>query len=127
MLADIMGERVDVGLVTATSANPLVKSGKIRILSSGGPKRATLFPDAQSMAEAGFGSFDANSNMGVYVPTGTPPEIVAKLAKATAEVVRLPHVRERLISLGGTPVGGTPQEFAAFLKADRERAERMLK
>lgn len=127
MLNDIMGERVDVGLVTATSADPLVKAGKIRILSSGGPKRSHVFPQAQSMAEAGFPLFDANSHMGIYVPTGTPPEIVRKLHQATAEAVRVPQVRERLQAMGGSPVGSSPQEFAAFLKVDRERAERMLK
>ncbi len=127
MLNDIMGERVDVGLVTATSADPLVKAGRIRILSSGGPKRSHLFPQAQSMVEAGFPLFDANSHMGIYVPTGTPPEIVRKLHQATAEAVRVPQVRERLQAMGGSPVGSSPQEFAAFLKVDRERAERMLK
>lgn len=127
MLADIMGERVDVGLVTATSAEPLLKAGKIKVISSGGPVRSHLFPNVPSMAEAGFAQFDANSHMGLYVPTGTPPEIVARLAKTAADVVAQPQVRERLRALGGNPVGSTPQAFAAFLKADRERAEQMLK
>jgi tripartite-type tricarboxylate transporter receptor subunit TctC len=127
MLADIMGERVDLGLVTATSADPLVKAGKIKIVSAGGPKRAYLFPNTPSMAEAGYPNFDANSHMGLYVPTGTPPEVVNRLHGAVAQVVRLPAVREKLQAMGGTPVGSSPQEFAAFLKTDRERAAQMLK
>ena len=127
MLADIMGERVDLGLVTATSADALVKGGKIKVISSGGPKRAYLFPSVASMAEQGFPNFDANSHMGIYVPTGTPAEIVAKLNAAVAAAVRLPTVRERLQSMGGTPVGGSQAEFATFLKADRDRAAQMLK
>jgi tripartite-type tricarboxylate transporter receptor subunit TctC len=127
MLADIMGDRVDMGLVTATSAEPLLKAGKIKVLSSGGPKRSHLFPNAQSMSESGFPLFDANSHMGVYVPAGTSQDIVNRLARVVADAVRQPHVRDRLQALGGSPVGSSPQEFAAFLKADRERAERMLK
>jgi len=127
MLNDIMGERVDMGLVTATSADPLVKSGKIKMLSSGGSKRAHLFPNTPSMAEAGYPNFDANSHMGIYVPTGTPPEIVNKLYAAVAAALKNPQVREKLQSMGGTPVGSTPQEFAAFLKVDSERAVQMLK
>lgn len=127
MLNDIMGERVDLGLVTATSADPLVKSGKIKILSSGGAKRAYLFPNTPSMAEQGYPNFDANSHMGIYVPAGTPPEIVNKLYAAVAASLRNQQVRDKLQEMGGTPVGSSPQEFAAFLKVDSERAAQMLK
>ncbi|MFO1396740.1 MAG: tripartite tricarboxylate transporter substrate binding protein [Burkholderiales bacterium] len=127
MLNDIMGERVDMGLVTATSADPLVKSGKVKMLSSGGAKRAYLFPNTPSMAEAGYPNFDANSHMGIYVPAGTPPEIVNKLHAAVVAALRNPEVRTKLQEMGGTPVGTSPQEFAAFLKTDSERAQQMLK
>lgn len=127
MLADIMGDRVDLGLVTVTSADALVKGGKIKLISSGGPKRAFLFPNVASMSEQGFPNYDANSHMGIYVPTGTPPDVVNKLNAAVAAVVRLPAVRERLQSMGGTPVGGTQAEFAAFIKLDSSRAAQMLK
>ena len=126
MLTDIMGERVDIGLVTATSADSLVKSGKVKIISSGGPTRAHLFPKALSMAEAGYPKFDANSHMGIYVPAGTPPAIVRKLHSAVAAAVQVPEVKEKLQALGGTPVGSSPQEFAVFLKADHDRAKQML-
>ena len=127
MLNDIMGERVDLGLVTATSADSLVKAGKIKILSSGGAKRAYLFPNTPSMAEQGYPNFDANSHMGIYVPTGTPPEIVNKLYAAVATSLKNQQVRDKLQEMGGTPVGSSPQEFAAFLKVDSERAATMLK
>ncbi|MFO1302176.1 MAG: tripartite tricarboxylate transporter substrate binding protein [Burkholderiales bacterium] len=127
MLNDIMGERVDLGLVTATSADPLVKSGKIKILSSGGAKRALLFPSTPSMAEQGYPNFDANSHMGIYVPTGTPPDIVNKLHAAVVASLKNPEVRGKLQDMGGTPVGSSPQEFAAFLKVDSDRAAQMLK
>ena len=127
MLNDIMGERVDMGLVTATSADPLVKAGKIKMLSSGGARRSHLFPNTPSMAEAGYPNFDANSHMGIYVPTGTPPEIIAKLHAAVVAAVKNPAVRDRLLEMGGSPVGSSPQEFAAFLKQDSERAVQMLK
>jgi tripartite-type tricarboxylate transporter receptor subunit TctC len=127
MLNDIMGERVDLGLVTATSADPLVKAGKIKILSSGGAKRAHLFPNAPSMAEAGYPNFDANSHMGIYVPTGTSPEVVSKLHAAVVSSLKSQQVRDKLQDMGGTPVGSSPQEFAAFLKTDSERAVQMLK
>lgn len=127
MLNDIMGERVDMGLVTATSADPLVKSGKVKMLSSGGAKRAYLFPNTPSMAEAGYPNFDANSHMGIYVPAGTPPEIVNRLHAAVVAALKNPEVRTKLQEMGGTPAGTSPQEFAAFLKTDSERAVQMLK
>lgn len=127
MLNDIMGERVDLGLVTATSADALVKSGKVKMLSSGGAKRAHLFPNTPSMAEQGYPNFDANSHMGIYVPTGTPREVINKLHAAVVASLKNPQVRDKLQDMGGTPVGSSPEEFAAFLKVDSDRAAQMLK
>ena len=100
---------------------------RLKSSDSGGAKRAYLFPNTPSMAEAGYPNFDANSHMGIYAPAGTPPEIVNKLHAAVVATLNNPQVREKLQEMGGTPAGTSPQEFAAFLKADSERAMQMLK
>lgn len=127
MLTDMMGGRLDMGLITASSAEPLAQTGKIKLLSSGGAVRAHLFPKTPSMAESGFPKFDANSIMGIFVPAGTPKAVVEKLAGVARQVVQMPEIREKLQSRGGQPVGSTPQEFSAYLAQSREQAEKMLK
>ena len=85
------------------------------------PQRSELAPELPTMAEAGVPDYEMSGWNGLFAVRGTPPEIVAKLHSEVAKILRTAEVRQELAALGAEPVGDTPEEFAAFLKADMAR------
>ena len=119
---DMLAGRVDVMLGSIAPVVPHVKSGRLRALGVAGAARSPLFPDVPTVDEAaGLRGFQAGSWLGLLAPAGVPRAIVARLNAVAVQVVRNPETRARLIAIGGDPVGGSPEEFAAFLRADYEK------
>jgi tripartite-type tricarboxylate transporter receptor subunit TctC len=119
---DLMSGRLDVMLNSIPPALPHVKSGKLRALGVAGAKRYAPLPDVPTIDEAtGLHGFQSGSWLGLLAPANTPRAIVARLNAVAVEVVRNPDTRARLIGIGGEPVGSSPQEFAAFLRADYDK------
>ena len=80
-----------------------------------------------TFAESGYPNFDASFYFGLAAPAGTPREMVAKFAAESAKIVNTAEFRERFLNnLGFEPVGDTPEQFAAFLKQDRELAAKKV-
>jgi len=104
-----------------------VKDGKLRGLAVMAEKRAATLPDVPTMAEAGVPNQEADTLTGVAVPAGTPPAIVDKLHKEIVRIVALPDVREKLDTLGFVTVANTPDQFAARLKAEFDKWEKVIK
>ncbi|MFS2049056.1 tripartite tricarboxylate transporter substrate-binding protein, partial [Variovorax sp. CT11-76] len=98
-----------------------VRAGKLRLLAVGSPQRSPLFPDVPTLDEAGLRGFDADTVFGFYAPAGTPPEVVAQLNAQINRALALPAVKERIASLGGEAVPGTPAEFQQRAAADSQR------
>jgi tripartite-type tricarboxylate transporter receptor subunit TctC len=105
--------------VAAAVAN--VKAGKLKVLGISGQTRHTGFPDVPTFEEMGIGGYDVSTWFGLLAPAGTPPSIVAKLASACATVARKPEVVQRYRDYGGEPVGNTPSDFSAFIRAERTK------
>ena len=101
-----------------TSISQTVKSGKIRGLGVSSLKRSPVFPDIPTIAEAGVPGYETNSWGGVVVPVGTPRAIVVKLNTEINKALRSTLVKERYAAIEAEPVGGTPEEFAAFVKTE---------
>jgi tripartite-type tricarboxylate transporter receptor subunit TctC len=108
--------------VTASSAMPLIKAGRIKVLAVTAPKRLAPLPDVPTMEEAGFPGFESGSWQGIFVPAGTPKAIVDRLYVVTLKTMQRPEVRERL-SHGGVEVvtSASPAAFAGFVAAETER------
>jgi tripartite-type tricarboxylate transporter receptor subunit TctC len=97
-----------------------IKAGKLRLLAVASATRSPIFPDTPTMAESGLEVNDAL--FGVYAPTGTPREIVARLNREVGRIMRTPEVRASLFAgIGAEAVTATPEEFAAQLGRERER------
>ena len=119
---DLMAGRLDVMLGSIPPVLPHVKTGRLRAIGVAGPARSALLPDVPTVDEAaGLHGFQAGNWLGLLAPARTPRAIVARLNAAAVQVVRDPETRARLIAIGGDPVGNSPQEFAAFLRADYEK------
>ena len=125
-LQDIMTSRLDVMFAVIGGAAPHLKAGKMKGLATSGGHRHPLIPDVPTFAEAGVRDFDASFYFALAAPAGTPRDIVAKFAAESASIVQTPEFRERLTMLGFEPVAETPAEFVAFLKRDRELAQKKV-
>lgn len=120
VMGAVIGE-APVVIAPISATLPHVKSGRLRALGVTLPERAPGFPDLPAIAESlpGFAAFQW---YGVLVPTGTPDEIVNKLDKELTAVMKLPELRERLVSNGAVIVdGSTPQKFAEHMRDEKEK------
>jgi len=116
-VALIAGE-VQVGFNNMVPALPHVKSGRLRALGVSGPARWSGLPDVPTIAASGLPGYEALQWYGVLVPAGTPGAVVGRLNEAVQAILQLPEVKEQLAAEGGEVVGGTPQEFAAYMERE---------
>ncbi len=106
---------------------PQIKAGKARAIAVCSAKRSPYLPDVPTMAESGLQGFEASTWSGVSAPAGTPKEIVKKLNTEVVKILRMPVVKDRLESGGETIVGGTPEEFTAFVKSEFAKYMKVVK
>jgi tripartite-type tricarboxylate transporter receptor subunit TctC len=127
-LQDVVAGRVDMMVAVIGGAMPFVNDGRIKAIAVAGKARATVAPNVPTYAEAGFPNFDASFYFGVAAPRGTPIEIANKFAADAAKIVATDDFKARfLTNLGFAPVTETPEQFANFLKGDRELAAQKVK
>ena len=112
-----------IGLPPAT---PFIKEGT-QALAVTSPKRSPIAPDVPTMAESGLAGQETELVIGLVAPARTPPSIVDLLARRMAEFVARPQTQERLAVFGFTAVGSTPEEFAAHIKSDIDRAAAVVR
>ena len=117
-LQDVIAGHVHIIFATAASVVPHIKSGKVRALAVTPIQRTAVFPDLATIDELGLKGFDATTWHGLVAPAKTPREIVVRLHRATVEALNDPAVRKSLTDLGVDIVGNTPEEFAAYIKAE---------
>jgi tripartite-type tricarboxylate transporter receptor subunit TctC len=114
--------------VTLSSAASQVRAGKLKLLAVAAPQRVAAFPNAPTLAEEGLPEMTHGSWQGVFVPTGTPPDIVAKLYTIVIQTMETPDVKKRLGESGVDVVTSrSPAEFAAFLRAETEKWAQVVK
>jgi tripartite-type tricarboxylate transporter receptor subunit TctC len=126
-LGDIMTSRLDVMFAVIGGAAPHLKAQKMKGIAVSGKARNPLIPEVPTFAEAGMPAFDASFYFALAAPAGTPREIVAKMAADSAKIVQAGEFKEKFLNnLGFEAVGDTPEQFAAFLKGDRETAAKKV-
>jgi tripartite-type tricarboxylate transporter receptor subunit TctC len=126
-LTDTLGGQVQSFLSSVPSALGHIKTGRLRALAVTSAKRSAEMPDVPTIAESGYAGFEANTWYGLLAPAGTPAPVVARLNAAANRVLAMPDVRQRLASEGGDALGGTPEQFAAFLRAEHAKWGRVVK
>ncbi|HEV7820827.1 MAG TPA: tripartite tricarboxylate transporter substrate binding protein [Burkholderiales bacterium] len=114
----LLSGEVDLYFATVPAALPLVEAKKLRALGVTSARRAALMRDVPAIAEAGLKGYETSTWHGILAPAGTPPEIVGKLNVEIARMLAQPAVKERFVGQGLDPVGGTPEQFGAYLKAE---------
>lgn len=106
---------------------PLAKAGKLRALAVTTAKRSRVAEDLPTLAQAGVPGYDANAWFGVFAPAGTPDAVIARLQGEISRIVKIPEIRDRFLALGAEPVGSTPEQFAAFYRAEVLKWARVVK
>jgi len=99
---------------------PMVQSGKLKVLGVSKATRVPLLAKVPTIAEQGVKGFESGTWQGVLVPANTPPAVVNRLATELTRIIRLPEVRERLVSQGAEVYTMTPAEFTAFFERERK-------
>jgi tripartite-type tricarboxylate transporter receptor subunit TctC len=84
-------------------------------------------PDVPALAQSGYPGFEAGTWFGLMAPAGTPREIIARVHGDMVKVLRLPEIQERLAAQGGTTVGNTPEQFAAYIRSESDKWAKVLK
>ena len=112
------------GLLATT---PHVRSGKLRALGVGSLKRNPVFPDVPPIAETGVPGYETVNWFGLVAPAGTPPAIIERLHREIAAVQDLPTVQKQFDADGATVVRMSPGEFGAYMIADMNKWERVVK
>ncbi len=123
----LVGGETHMMFVTASSEMPHVKSGRVRLIAVTSAQRLQAFPDAPTMAESGYPQLTSGSWQGIFVPTGTPKDIVDKLYGVVIETMKTAEVRQRLANGGVEVVTSAPGEFARFVQKETERWGRAVK
>jgi len=122
---DLLGGRVQVMFSPASTVLQFVADGKLVALASSASRRATAAPDLPTISEAGLTGFDTSGWFGLLAPTGTDRDIIDRLAAASNEAAKSPDVIATLARQGFDMLGGSPEEFAAFIRDDLAKWDRV--
>jgi tripartite-type tricarboxylate transporter receptor subunit TctC len=117
-ITDLIAGHVDLMFESLQSIAPFARDGKVRALGVSGAARSPAFPELPTIAEAGVPGYLAPTWTGVIAPAGVPPPIVDKLNTAINQALSSEAFKEKFAKIGDEPAGGTPEEFAATIKAD---------
>ncbi len=126
MTQSLLGNHVPIVCGAIGNSVALIKEGKIRALGITDKKRLETLPDIPTLDEMSIKGQEAETMTGVFVPAGTPKDIVNLLQKETAPIVKTPDVKAKLLEFGIVPEGDTPEAFAAYVKADIAKWKRVI-
>lgn len=126
-MQDLIGGRVDLMFDNLASSLSQVKGGRVRALAVTTSKRTKLAPELPTIAESGLPGFDISTWFGIFVPAGTPRPVVDRLHAEFTRALAAPDVREKMLALGAEPVGSTPEQFAAYVKAEAAKYAKLVR
>jgi tripartite-type tricarboxylate transporter receptor subunit TctC len=126
-ITDVQNGALDVTFSSPTSAKPRIAGGAIKPIAMTGPQRSASMPELATFTEQGVPNVDLAIWVGAYAPAGTPRPIIDRLQRELKAVINLPEVKERMVTQGQTPVGNTPEEFTANVRADLPKWEALIK
>lgn len=126
-MTDLMGGHVQALLISSTLAVPQVMAGKVKALAVTSDKRLSQLPNVPTFAEAGYADFKPQQWTGLFVPTGTPMSVLAKIHTEFAKAVTSPEVIVRLGELNAEPVMSSQSEFISFLRSETQGLGQLIK
>ena len=124
---DLMGGQVHMMFEQMYAAMPSIKAGRLRALAITSKTRSPLAPDIPTMAEQGFPAVEVMNWQGLIGPKGLSPDLIKQLNAACNKALQEPEVKEKILSQGNEIGGGTPEQFAALIKAEAPRWAKVVR
>lgn len=125
-ITDLIAGRIQVMFSPASTALGLIKDGRVKALATSQAKRASVAPDLPTISEAALPGYDTGVWFGILGPAGTPTPIIDKVSKATNDALKDPETLKALRAQGLDALGGSPDDFARFIKSETERWARVI-
>jgi tripartite-type tricarboxylate transporter receptor subunit TctC len=125
MITDLVGGQIPIAIVALAPLMPYIQSGRVRGLAVTSARRSAAAPAIPTLHEAGI-RFEGTQWYGFLAPSGTPAEVIARIQADVKRAADDAGIRERLVSLGGDPASSTPEEFAAFIKAENAKYAKII-
>ena len=126
-LTDLIGGHVEILFSGVPALVPHIKDGRIRALAIGSLKRFQALPDVPTIDESGLKGYEATTWFGLMAPARTPKEIVARWNTEVGRIIASREVSERFLSEGVEPMGGTPEQFGAFIRDEINKYAKVVK
>jgi tripartite-type tricarboxylate transporter receptor subunit TctC len=126
-LNDVLGGHVPLSVLSVFQALPHLQSKAVRPLAVTSAKAADVLPGVPSLAEVGVNDYEAELSYAVIAPSGLPPTLAAKINADIVRIIKSPGMQDHLAAQGARPVGSTPAELTAFLKAESDKWARVIK
>jgi tripartite-type tricarboxylate transporter receptor subunit TctC len=126
-LIDVVGGHASLYFTSMPSAQPFVPSGRLRVIAQTSVVRSPSMPDLPTVAEAGYPGYDITSWWGVLTPAGVPKDIAGRLHTEIVRIANTAEVKERLNGMGTDVVTNTPEQFAAYIKAEIAKWAKVIK
>jgi tripartite-type tricarboxylate transporter receptor subunit TctC len=123
---DVIAGQIPMAMSALPGMSQHLQSGTLRVLAVTSERRWSTLPDVQSIAESGYPGYSHMTWIGLLAPMGTPRDIVLRLNAEVAKVLALPEVRQRITAIGAEPVGKSPEQFEAMLKADYDATQKLV-
>jgi tripartite-type tricarboxylate transporter receptor subunit TctC len=127
VVQDLVSGQIHATFAIIPAVLPQVKAGRLKGLAVTSEQRSPLAPEVPTVAEQGFPRFDATVWIGLLAPAGLPDAVFKKLAAETQRAMAAPDLRSRLSSLGFEVVGGSPEHFERFIRAETEKWTAVVK
>lgn len=126
-LTDAIAGNVEMVFSGVPALVPHIKSGRLRAIAIGSLKRFSAIPEVPTFDESGLKGYEATTWFGLMAPARTPKEIVARLNTEVGRILASPDLRQRFVSDGLEPIGGSPEEFAKFIRDEIAKYARVIK
>ena len=123
---DLLAGQVSLTFDGLVQAYPYIKAGRLNAIAVLGSKRSPLLPQTPTVAESGLPGYDLTNWFGVVVPAATPRELIGRAYGDLAKVLAMADVRDKLQAMGADPIGSTPEQFAAFMRAETAKWAKVI-
>lgn len=127
LLTDLMGGHVDSAIAALPVVVAQVKAGRLRALAVTSARRTPALPDVPTLDESGLSGLDVSQWWGVFLPAGSPREVIARLHKEIVDIIKLPAIAARMADLGAEPVGSTPEELRDLLRKEIAKYRKIVR
>ncbi len=121
LITDVLAGRIDMTFDSYAIYEEHVKSGRVRVIATTGPRRLAVLPQVPTIAEAGLPKYEVSNWLGLMAPSATPSEVLRQLHTAVVKAMAAPSQRQLLEPLGIQPTSSSPEAFADTIRADQKR------